>query len=69
MGVKRQQVGDDQLLFSLEGLAAACHGAGGDGGTEAAACGASQASTAFDPARALTEQLMEEACRRDNLKP
>ena len=44
-----------------------CPGASGDGGTEAAACEASQASTALDPARALTEHLMEEVCQRENL--
>jgi RNA-directed DNA polymerase len=67
MGVKRRQVGDDQLLLPWEKLASSCHGAGGTGGTQAAACAALQASTAWDPARALTEQLMEEVCQRDNL--
>jgi RNA-directed DNA polymerase len=67
MGVTRQQVGDDQLLLSFEQSASSGHGAGGEGGTEAAACEASQAPTAWDPARALTEHLMEEVCQRDNL--
>ncbi|MEK7730540.1 MAG: group II intron reverse transcriptase/maturase [Planctomycetota bacterium] len=66
MGVKRQQVGDDQLpLFVGAGLS--CPGAGGEGGTQAPAREASQASTALDPARALTEHLMEEVCQRENL--
>ncbi|MGH7411147.1 MAG: reverse transcriptase domain-containing protein [Candidatus Methylomirabilis sp.] len=67
MGVKRRQAGDDQLFLSWEGLASSCHDAGGEGGTQAAACEASQASTALDPARALTEHLLEEVCQRDNL--
>ena len=66
MGVERQQVDDDQLLL-FEETASSCPGASGDGGTEAAACEASQASTAWGPARALTEHLMEEVCQRDNL--
>jgi RNA-directed DNA polymerase len=66
MDTERQQAGDDQL-FLFEEAASLHPGAGGDGGTEAAACEASQASTAWDPARALAEQLMEEVCQRDNL--
>lgn len=66
MGAERQQVGDDQLLLFEEG-ASSCPGAGGNGGTEAAAYEASQASTALNPARALTEHLMEEVCQRENL--
>ena len=67
MGVERQQVGDDQLLFSFEEPMSSCPGGGGDGGTGASACEASQACTALDPARALTEHLMEEVCQRENL--
>jgi RNA-directed DNA polymerase len=67
MGVKRQQVGDDQLLFSFEKQASSRPGDGGDGGTGASACEASQACTALSPARALTEHLMEEVCQRENL--
>ena len=67
MGVERQQVGDDQLLFSFEKPESLCPGGGGDGGTETSACEASQACTALDPARALTEYLMEEVCQRENL--
>ena len=66
MGVKRQQVDGDQLPL-FEGSASSGHGAGGEGGTQAAASEASQASTAWDPARALSEHLMEEVCRRENL--
>jgi RNA-directed DNA polymerase len=67
MGVERQQVGDDQLLFSFEKPVSSCPGGGGDGGTGASACEASQACTALTPARALTEHLMEEVCQRENL--
>ena len=63
MGVERQQVSDDQL-FLFEEAASLYPDAGGDGGTEAAACEVSQASTAWAPARALTEHLMEEVCQR-----
>jgi RNA-directed DNA polymerase len=67
MDVKRQQVGGDQLFLSWERPASSCHGASGKGGTQAAACEVPQASTAWDPARALTEHLMEEVCQRENL--
>lgn len=67
MGVKRQQVGDDQQFLFSEEPASLRHGAGGEGGTQAAAFEASQSSTAWNPARALTEHLMEEVCQRENL--
>ena len=67
MGVKRQQVGDDQLLLSFEEPASLRPGAGGEDGIRASACEASQATTALDPARALTAYLMEEVCQRENL--
>ena len=76
MGVKRQQGGEDQRrVFEDAPTArpgtpqeAASHpGAGGEGGTGPAACEVSQASAAWDPARALTACLMEEVCRRENL--
>ena len=67
MGVKRPQVGDEQRFLSFEGPSSLRHGASGEGGTQAAACEALQASTALDPARALTEHLMEETCQRENL--
>jgi RNA-directed DNA polymerase len=66
MDVERQQVGGDQFLL-FEEVALSCPDARGDGGTEAAACEASQRPTALDPGRALTEHLMEEVCQRDNL--
>ena len=43
------------------------HDASGDGGTGPAACEESQAFTAFDQARALTQHLMEEVVNRENL--
>jgi len=43
-------------------------GAGGDGGTEAAACEESQASTASGPKRALCGELMEKVCAWGNLR-
>ena len=68
MGAERQQIGDDQLwLFEDSTLASPRPGVGGEGGTGPAACEASQATTALDPARALTEHLMEEVCQRENL--
>jgi RNA-directed DNA polymerase len=69
MGVKRQQDGGDRQmsLFDDNAPASSRPGAGGEGGTGPAACEASQASTALDPARALTACLMEEVCTRDNL--
>ena len=66
MDVKRQQVSGDQL-YLFEVLAPLRPGAGGEGGTGPSACEASQATTASIPARALTENLMEEVCQRDNL--
>ena len=67
MGVKRQQVGDDQFLLSFEEPASLRPGAGSEDGIRASACEASQATTALDPARALTAYLMEEVCQRENL--
>lgn len=43
------------------------HDASGDGGTRPAACEESQAYTAFDQARALTQHLMEEVVSQENL--
>ena len=57
--------GDQLYLFG--GLAPVRPGAGGEGGTRAAACEESQASTASDQTRALTTDLMEEVCKRENL--
>jgi hypothetical protein len=61
MGVKRQQVGDDYPLPLFEGLASLGHGAGGEGGTQAAAFEALQASTAWNPARALSDGPLADA--------
>jgi RNA-directed DNA polymerase len=69
MGVKRQQGDDDRQLslFNDDEAASSRPGAGGEGGTGPAACEASQTFAAWDPARALTEHLMEEVCQRENL--
>lgn len=66
MGVERQPITGDQLYLFGE-LAPAHPGAGGEGGTRTAACEESQASTASDQERALTTNLMEEVCDRENL--
>src|SRR5512140_1680298 len=66
MDVERQPITGDQL-YLFEGLAPVRPGAGGEGGTQAAACEESQASTALDQKRALTRGLMEEVCDRENL--
>lgn len=68
MGVKRQQGGKDrQLSLFDDDPASPRPGAGGDGGTGPAAYGERQAPTALNPARALTEHLMEEVCQPENL--
>ena len=66
MGVERQPITGDQM-YLFEELAPVRPGAGGEGGTRAAACEESQASTALDQQRALTTSLMEEVCNRENL--
>ncbi len=43
------------------------HGAQGKGGTEPAACEEEQATTALNRERALTNNLMEQICERENL--
>jgi RNA-directed DNA polymerase len=67
MGMERQQ-GEpyQQLLFPEleEGLR---HGDPGEGGTGTGASEEQQAPTALDPARALTERLMEEVSQLSNL--
>jgi len=69
MGVKRQQGGEVRQLWLFTDSPAASPrpGAGGEGGTGPAACEETQAPTALNPARALTEHLMEEVCQRENL--
>lgn len=67
MGVKRQQGKPYQpSLFEgwEEGLR---HDQLGEGGTGPERHEEQQAPTALDPARALTDQLMEEVCQLDNL--
>lgn len=68
-GVKRQQGENDRQLRLFEDSPAArsCPGAGSEGGTGPAACAEPQTSPASEPARALTEHLMEEVCDRENL--
>lgn len=67
MGVKRQQGRPDQRSL-FEGLEADLrHDPTGEGGTGPGVFEESQASAASEPARALTDRLMEEVCRRDNL--
>ena len=66
MDVERQPITGDQL-YLFGALASVRLGAGGEGGTRAAACEESQASTALDQQRALTTNLTEEVCDRENL--
>ncbi len=44
------------------------HGASGDGGTESKACEEGQAITASTCKRALTDDLMERVCEKENLR-
>ncbi len=44
-----------------------CHGAGGEGGTQAAASEEPQTPTVLERERALTRELMERVCERGNL--
>ncbi len=66
MSVERQQSSGDQL-YLWEDVAPVRPGAGGDGGTETAACEERQAFAASAQERALTSDLMERVCDRDNL--
>lgn len=67
MGVKRPQGRLDQRSL-FEGVEADLrHGNPGEGGTGPGVREESQASAALEPARALTDRLMEEVCQRDNL--
>lgn len=67
MSAERQPSGLYQRLLFERDEESPRPGAGGDGETEAAACEESQALTATDQARALTEHLMEEVTNRANL--
>jgi RNA-directed DNA polymerase len=67
MGTERQQGGPYQRLLFPELEEDPRHGTTGEGGTGPGVCAEQQVPTASDPARALTERLMEEVCKLDNL--
>jgi RNA-directed DNA polymerase len=67
MGVERQPGRPNQRPRRGEPTDGLRHGEPGEGGTGPGASEESQAPTALDPARALTERLMEEVCQPDNL--
>lgn len=67
MDVERQQGGPYQRLLFPELEEGSCHDTAGDSRPEAGVPEESQTFTASDPARALTERLMEEVCHPDNL--
>jgi RNA-directed DNA polymerase len=67
MGAERQQGGPYQRLLFQELEEGPRHDTAGDGRPGAGVPEESQTSTASDPARALTERLMEEVCHPDNL--
>jgi RNA-directed DNA polymerase len=67
MGVERQPGRLYQRLLFEKFAESPRHGADGEGGTRAVASEEPQASTATDPTRALTAQLMEEVTERGNL--
>jgi RNA-directed DNA polymerase len=66
MGEERQQGRPYQRLLFPELEEDLRHDVPGNGGTGAGAPEEPQTPTASDPARALTERLMEEVCQRDN---
>jgi RNA-directed DNA polymerase len=67
MGTERQQGRPYQQLLFAELAEDLRHGTAGEGGTGPGVREESQLSTASDPARALTERLMEEVCKLSNL--
>lgn len=67
MAAERQQGKPYQRLLFPELLEGSRHDTLGEGGTGPGVVEESQTSTASDPARALTERLMEEVCQPDNL--
>jgi RNA-directed DNA polymerase len=68
MGAERQQGRAYQRTFDFEGQAETLrHDQGGDDGIRPARPEEPQTPTASDPARALTDRLMEEVCRPENL--
>ena len=67
MDVEQQQGTWSQLsLFEVE-VDSVRHGASGEGGTGSGAHEERQASTALNRERALTGDLMERVCERENL--
>lgn len=67
MGVERQQGKPYQRLLFPELAEGLRHGSPGEGGTGPGTFAEPQAPTALDPARALTQHLMEEVCQPENL--
>lgn len=67
MNAERQQGRFYQRLLFEQSAERLRHGVSSEGGTGPAACEEPQAFTAFDPARALTQCLMEEVVDRENL--
>lgn len=68
MDAERQQSKGYQMTFDFEGREESLrHDHGGEDGIRPARLEESQASTASDPARALTDRLMEEICQPENL--
>jgi RNA-directed DNA polymerase len=67
MGAERQQGKPYQRLLFPELAEGLRHGDPGEGSTGPGASAERQTPTALDPARALTERLMEEVCQPDNL--
>lgn len=67
MGVERQQGKPYQRLLFPELEEGLRHGGPGEGGTGPGPFAEQQTPTASDPARALTERLMEEMCQHANM--
>ncbi len=67
MGAERQQGRPYQRLLFPEWEEGLRHDDSGEGGTGPGTLEEQQTPTALDPARALTERLMEEVCQLDNL--
>ena len=68
MDAERQQGKDYQMTFDFEGCEEfSRHDQGGEDGIQPAQIEESQMTTASDPARALTNRLMEEVCQTENL--
>jgi len=67
MDVEQQQGTWSQLSFFEAEAGSVRHGASGEGGTGPAAHEERQACTALNRKRALTGNLMERVCERENL--